>query len=191
MAHNPPMRLILAVLVAAVLGEQLAQSPVTTTDGDIINEALRVTALQELTRFTKPALPSPMLAVVNQSIAICDAMPPRNVCLDSALKTLEVVRQRSGWPTASLLDRLRERNTTSASLAHLQLAAGIFVARGERSSALHGRMVAQVSLAAIEGDAALIIVAVQFAGSQISAVELVRRDRRWTAIRTEHLISGG
>lgn len=178
-------------LVVAIASQPSAQATVTPADGDIINEALRVTALQEIARFAKPPAPSATLGLVNQSVASCDAMPPKNFCLDGAFKTLDVIRQRGGWPMASLLAALRARNKMSASLAHLPLNTGMFVDRGERGSMPNGRSVAQVSLPAIDGDVALIIVVAQFAGSQSWAVELTRRDRRWRAIRTDHLISGG
>jgi hypothetical protein len=182
------MRLILSVLVAAVIRLE-AQSPITTTDADVIIEALRVTAVQDIARRAKPPAPEAALAVVNQSVAVCGATSPKTFCLDSVLRTLDVLRQRGNWPMASLVTALRERNKASASLAHLQLATGSVVPRAERGGAR--RSVAQVSLPAIEGDDALIVVAAQYAGTQIWAVQLRRSAGAWKAVRVEHLMSGG
>jgi hypothetical protein len=183
--------MVLPVVVSAVMVAPLAQRSVTPTDGEIIGETLRVTALQEIARLSKPSAPAAVLTLVNQSVAVCDVMPPNTFCLDYSLKTLDVLRQRGGWPAASLVAALRERNKASESLAHLQLEVGSFVPRGERGSQRANRSVAQVCLPVIEGDVALIVVIASFAGSQVWAVELNRRDGRWRAIRTEHLVSGG
>lgn len=186
------MRSLVGVaVVAAIVGQPPAQSGVAPADAAIINEALRATALQEIARLAKPPASPAALALVNQTVASCDAMPPKTFCLDSAFKTLDVIRQRGGWPTASLLAALQTRNKTSLSLADLQLATGSLVARGERAGMRDGRSVAQVSLPAIEGDAALIIVVAQFAGSQAWAVQLGRAGSSWKATRVEHLLSGG
>jgi hypothetical protein len=183
--------LVGTAIVAAVVGQAPTQSPMTPTDSAIINEALRATAMQEIARFDKAPYPPAALYLVKQSVASCGVTPPKTFCLDSAFKTLDVVRQRGGWPAAPLVAELQERNKTSVSLAHLQLATGTLVDRGERASMRDGRSVAQVSLPAIEGDAALIIVVAQFAGSQAWAVQLGRAGGTWRATRVGHLLSGG
>lgn len=186
------MRSIVGVaLVMAIVTQSSAQGSITPADAAIINEALRATALQEIARLAKPSAPPAALALANQSVASCDAMPPKTFCLDSVFKTLDVTRQRGGWPVASLLAALRERNTASASLADVQLTTGSLVARGQRGSMGAGRSVAQVSLPAIDGDTALIVVLAQFAGSQVWAVQLRRSGDAWQALRVEHLMSGG
>ena len=159
---------------------------ISTLDAAAIDAAVKATAVPKI---GGPAnLAFPKLLVADVSLAVCDGTP-KTFCLDSALKTLSIVIERSspGSWSADLADALRSRNAGRQSIASLHLSAATLAPADTTSSIFEGRAVVRASLPGYVADRAVVILQLSYGASTIWAVLLQRNGDAWRVLDQHRL----